>query len=109
MSKILKILVASIIVFALGAPAIASAAPQSSLEGTAVKVSFADLNLQKAAGAEALYRRLQNAAKQACGVRSLQIEGSVRKFAEARSCYRNALSAAVAEVDNERVSDIHAG
>jgi len=108
MSKSFKSLFVTTIVFALGAPAIASAAPQSDLAGTAVKVSYADLNLQKSAGAEVLYRRLQNAAKQACDVRSLQVEGSLRNFAATRSCYRNSLDAAVAKVDNAKVSSIHA-
>ncbi len=109
MSKLLKSVVVSMFVFALGAPAIASAAPASGLTGTSVKVSYADLNLEKAAGAEALYRRLQNAAEQACGVRSLQIEGSLSGIAKSRSCYREALTAAVENVDNEIVSEIHAG
>lgn len=109
MSKLSKSLVASIIVFALGAPVVASAAPQSDLAGIAVKVSYADLNLQKIEGARVLYRRLQNAARQACDVRSLQIEGSLRNLAESRSCYREALAAAVAKVDNQKVSSIHAG
>ena len=74
MSKLLKSLVATFMIFALGAPAIASAS--DSLEGTAVKVSFADLNIEKAAGAKALYHRLQSAAKEACGVESLKNEGS---------------------------------
>ena len=108
-SKLLKSVVAAVVVFALGAPAIASADSQSGLEGTAIKVSFADLNLQKAEGAEALYRRLQNAAKQACGVRSLKVEGSVSNIAATRSCYRAALTASVKKVDNENVSKIHAG
>jgi len=109
MSKFSKSLVASVIIVALGAPAIASATPQRGLENTAVKVSYADLNLQKAAGAEVLYRRLQIAARQACGVQSLTTTGSLRNFSETRSCYRDALSAAVAKIDNERVSEIHAG
>lgn len=109
MSKLLKSFVASTIIFALGAPALASAAPQSDLAGTAVKVFYSDLNLQKIEGAKVLYRRLQNAAKQACDVRSLQIEGSLRNLAESRSCYREALSAAVAKVDNQKVTGIHPG
>ena len=109
MSKLSKSLGASIIVFALGAPVVASAAPQSDLAGTTVKVSYSDLNLQKIEGARVLYRRLQNAARQACDVRSLQIEGSLRNLAESKSCYREALAAAVAKVDNQKVSSIHAG
>jgi len=107
MSKLLKSLVATFMIFALGAPAIASAS--DSLEGTAVKVSFADLNIEKAAGAKALYHRLQSAAKEACGVESLKNEGSVKQIAQSRSCYRKALDSAVAKIGNENVSNIHTG
>jgi len=109
MSKSLKSLVVATIVFALGVPAITSAASQSDLAGTAVKVSYADLNLQKSAGAEVLYRRLKNAARQACDVRSLQIEGSLSNFVATKSCYRKSLDSAVAKVNNALVSSIHAG
>ena len=109
MSKFSKSLVASIIVIALSAPAIASAESQSDLHGTAVKVSYSDLNLQDMKGAEILYRRLQSAAKQACSVGSLQEEGSVSSFAKSKSCYRETLTTAVAKVDNQNVSNIHAG
>ena len=106
-SKLFKSLLATIIVVALGAPAIASADAKSDLKVVSVKVSYADLNLKKEAGAQVLYRRLQNAAKQACGVRSLSVEGSVSNIVEARRCYREALSAAVEQIDNEMVTNIH--
>jgi UrcA family protein len=108
MSKSLKSLVVTTIVFALGVPAIAAAAPLNELQGKAVKVSYADLNLENREGATVLYRRLQNAAKEACGVRSLQVEGSLSSHSAARSCYRSTLDAAVVKVDNAKVSSIHA-
>ena len=107
MSKSLKSLVVSTIVFALGAPAIASADSLSDLQGTSVKVSYADLDLQKTAGAQVLYRRLQNAARQACGAPSLRIQGTLREFSETKNCYRKSLDAAVAKVDNANVNSIH--
>ena len=106
-SKLFKSLLATIIVVALGAPTIASADAKSDLQGVSVKVSYADLNLEKQAGAKALYRRLKQASKQACGVRSLRAEGSVSNIVEARRCYREALSAAVEKIDNELVTNIH--
>ena len=108
MSKFVKSLIVSTFVIALGAPAIASADAQSDLLGTGVKVSYADLDLQKSAGAQVLYRRLQNAARQACGAPSLRIQGSLRTLSETKSCYRKSLDAAVAKVDNARVNGIHA-
>ena len=109
MSKFLKSLVVSSIVFALGAPAIASADLAHGVKAPAVKVSYADLNLDKAAGAKVLYRRLQIAAKQACGVQSFKREGSLANTLDRRSCYRETLAAAVKKVDNDNVSKIHAG
>jgi UrcA family protein len=107
-SKLYKGLMATIIVVALGAPAIASADAKSELQGVSVKVSYADLNLEKQEGAKALYRRVQQASKQVCAWgRNLTIEASVRNMRDARQCYRQALSEAVAEIDNELVTQIH--
>ncbi len=109
MSKLLKSLVVSTLVFALGAPAITSASATSGVLGTAVKVSYADLNLGKAEGAEVLYRRLRLAAKQVCGVQPLRIERSLSGAAQTRTCFQEALDSAVQKIDNENVSRIHAG
>jgi UrcA family protein len=106
-SKLYKSLLATIVVVALGAPAIASADAKSELQGKSVKVSYADLNLEKQEGAKTLYRRLQIASKQACNVGSLRTEGSVKRLGEARQCYNDALSKAVEEIDNELVTQIH--
>ena len=108
-SKLFKSLLATIVVVALGAPTIASADAKGNLQGVSVKVSYADLNLEKQAGAKALYRRLQQASKQACDVRGLTNAGSVRRMVETRQCYREALSAAVEKVDNELLTQIHNG
>lgn len=106
-SKLFKGLLAAIVVVALGAPAYATADASSDLKGKSVKVSYADLNLEKYEGAKALYRRLQQASKQACNVRSLHEEGSLSRFNEGRQCYRETLSEAVAEIDNDLVTQIH--
>ncbi len=105
-SKLFKSLLVTIIVVALGVPTIASADAKSNLQGVSVKVSFADLNLGKQAGAQALYRRLKQASRQACDVRGLDTEWA-KNMREARQCYQQALSEAVAEVDNELLSQIH--
>jgi hypothetical protein len=81
-SKLYKSLLATIVVVALGAPAIASADATSELQGKSVKVSYADLNMGKQEGAKTLYRRLQQ-------------------------CYNDALSEAVEELDNELLTKIH--
>ncbi len=106
-SKLFKGLLAAIVIVALGAPAYAAADASSGLIGKSVKVSYSDLNLEKYEGAKALYRRLQHASKRACDIRSLHEEGSLSRFAEGRQCYRDTLSEAVAEIDNELLTQIH--
>ncbi len=106
-SKLYKGLMATIIIVALGAPVIASADAGSELKGTAVKISYADLNLEKQEGAKALYRRLQQASKQACDVHGMRNAGSMKRHAETKQCYREALTAAVEELDNELLTQIH--
>ena len=106
-SKLYKGIVAAIVVVALGAPAIASADAKTDLRGVSVKVAYGDLNLEKEAGAEAMYRRLKNASKQACDVRSLQVAGSVKRYNESQQCYRKTLDAAVAKLGKDLVTEIH--
>jgi len=106
-SKLLSSLLTTIIVVALGAPTIAFADAKSGLKGVSVKVSYADLNLEKQGGAKALYRRLQQASKQACDVRGLNVEGSLKQTSGAQQCYREALSVAVEKIDSELVTQIH--
>ena len=106
-SKLFRSLLAAIVVVALGVPAIASAGDKNELKGVSVKVSYADLNLEKEEGAQALYRRLQQASKQACDFHGFINAGSVKRLAETRRCYREALSAAVEQIDNELVTNIH--
>lgn len=105
-SRLFKAIFATIVIVVLGAPAYATA-DAGDLKGKAVKVSYADLNLEKYEDAKALYRRLQQASKQACDVRSLYEEGSLSRVAEGRQCYRDTLSEAVAEIDNDLLTEIH--
>ena len=106
-SKMFRGLLAIIIVVALGAPTFASTGAKSEAQRVSVKVSYADLNLERQAGAKVLYQRLQNASNQACGLRKLKVERSLNRISEARQCYRETLSAAVEKVDNELVTQIH--
>ena len=106
-SKLFKSLVATVIVVALGIPTIASAGDKSELQGVSVKVSYEDLNLEKQEGAKALYRRLQQASKQACDYRGLKVSGSIKQMMTTKACYRDTLSAVVEELDNELVTELH--
>lgn len=106
-SKLMRGIIATVAVLALSGPAIASDATESGLKGQAVKVSYADLNLEKEAGAKVLYRRLQQASKQACGVQPLAIAGSVGALSKMQSCYRETLAASVQKVDSAELTRIH--
>ena len=109
MSKFVNIVTACIIALALGAPSVAAAEADAGLKGTAKKVSYSDLNLEKEEGAVVLYQRLQIAARQVCNVRTFTVKGSLREAAERKACYRDTLDAAVSQVDNQYVNRLHAG
>lgn len=106
-SKIVKGLITTVAIFAISAPAIASTGTDNRLKGQAVKVSYADLNLQKDAGAKVLYRRLQQASKKACGVESFRNAGSLSEAAEMQRCYQSSLTSSVAKVNNALLTKIH--
>ncbi len=76
----------------------------------AVAVSYAELDLSKPAGAQMLYDRLQRAAAKVCGVnqRSATVFYAA-SAAQKRSCYQDALSRAVAQVDAPLVQAQHPG
>ena len=105
-SKLIKGVVAIVAVVAFSVPAIASAEEP---KGRSEKVSYSDLNVDKRAGAQALYKRLQLASKRVCGVQSIKNAGSVSEVSNQRRCYRNALNEAVAKIDNPILTDIHKG
>ena len=108
-SKLFKSLVATFVVIVLGGPAVVLAGTPSDFEDAKVTVSYADLNLDTEKGVQTLYRRLQRASKEVSGFTSLRKVGSVRRMRETRQYYRESLSNAVEKIDNERLSEIHAG
>jgi UrcA family protein len=109
-SKLFKSLLATIVVVALGAPAIVSASNMNEVEDVFIRVSYADLNVENEKGAQSLYRRLKHASKQACNFHGgLSSAGSLNRLMETRRCYRETLSAAVEKIDNEMVTNLHNG
>ena len=69
-----------------------------------VAVNYADLDLTTDAGVQALYRRLQVAAKRVCR----SFEGrEIGKGTKRRACYDQALSDAVTKVNLEMLSALH--
>ena len=105
-SKILKGVIATVAVFAFSLPAIAAA---DELKGRTEKVTYADLDVEKEAGAEVLYRRLQQASKRVCGVESIKSAGSIREVSQQQQCYRSTLDQAVAKIANPALTSIHEG
>ncbi len=108
-SKLFKSLVATFAVIVLGGPAVVLAGTPSYIENAKATVFYADLNLENEEGVRVLYRRLQYASKEVCGVTSRKSAGSLYFLSKAKQCYREALSNAVDKFDNEDLTRIHAG
>ena len=71
---------------------------------TSKVVSYSDLDLSQPEGAQALYRRIKIAARQACGDPSIK---DLPLYARYRECYEHAVASAVEEVKSRRVSELH--
>ncbi len=108
-SIVVKGLITAVAIFAISAPAAASLGTDKDLENSAIRVSYADLNLDNEAGAQVLYSRLQRASRQACGVESYKNAGSIGIKADMQRCYRSTLAASVEKIDSEKLTKIHAG
>ncbi len=108
-SKLFKSLVATFVVIVLGGPAVVLAGTHSYIEDAKATVSYADLNLENEESVRVLYRRLKRASKEACGGGSLRHSRSVIMKSSRLQCYRETLSNAVDNIDNEDLTRIHAG
>jgi UrcA family protein len=73
-------------------------------ETSSITVSYAELDLSQAAGAQILYNRIQQAAFEVCS-------GFTGPFSVIRTkaspCYKNAVSNAVAQINSPRLSALH--
>ena len=107
MKKTILTGIAALIVFGLGASATAIAATSSQFDSGAISVSFADLNIQNAAGAKVLYSRLQQASETVCNLKSYRELGSLSRLAKAQACYVEKLDQAVANIDSAALKAIH--
>lgn len=85
------------------------AAPPAQYENSRMSVSFADLNIDSAAGARVLYARLKYAAEAVCGVQSYREHGALALQREAARCYRDTLDEAVADIESSALERVHAG
>jgi len=100
--------IVALVVLGLGASASAVAASPSQLNVLSVQVSFSDLNINTNAGAQALYKRLQNASEKACSISSSAATKPVGAVRDSRLCYASALGNAVSRINNDALSKIHA-
>jgi UrcA family protein len=93
----------------LGAGFLASAvaAPPGAYEEVAVKVEYADLNINNQAGARVLYQRLKDATEEVCGFETYRKDRSFSDFSDARECFSETLTQAVNQIDSEALKDIH--
>ncbi len=99
--------IAAVVVFGLGASVSAVAATQSQFDNSAISVSFADLNIQNAAGARVLYTRLKRATETVCGLESFRQAGSLSRVAQTEQCYAETLNEAVAKINSDALTKIH--
>ncbi len=90
---------------AAGQPALARAAAPDS-DQVSIKVSYADLNLDSRAGAEALLRRVGQAAESVCGSRPSDHLDDLMIY---RACVRGVADRAVANLGHPLVSALNAG
>jgi UrcA family protein len=74
---------------------------EMSHETRVVAMRYDDLNINRDAGMRALYVRLNAAAKRVCGTYDIRI---LRERQDWQQCYDSALSHALAQVDDERMT-----
>lgn len=106
-SKLIRSLLTAVVIAVLAAPTITCAGDRNDLKGVSMKVSYADLKVNNEKDAKVLYRRLKQASKYVCEYRRLNVAGSVGRMADLERCYAQALAAAVDQIDNDWVTNIH--
>lgn len=103
-----KLMQCAVLSFVLAVvPGISAAATAVSMIGeNTVKVSFADLDLSKPAGAKALYQRLRIAADKACGLQ-VGLREVIDVTNMKQTCAETALVDAVRNIDNDLLNKLH--
>jgi UrcA family protein len=92
----------------LAAALVATAAPalaQSDVDVPTAKVAYREADFANEASVHAFYARLKMAAQRVCAGR----ERSLASFQAARSCERNALDRAVAQIDRQELYALQSG
>ena len=102
-----KTRLSTLLLLGIALPAAGMAATPSQIDDAAVKVSYADLNIQSEAGARVLYTRLKKASEEVCGIQTHVIDGSLAATLRARACFRETLEASVENIDSDALTKIH--
>ena len=98
---------AAVTASALASDPCSAATPVDSLHETrSTTISYSSNDGASTQTAAALYQRLRSAARDVCGERDAHI-GAMRN--DWQSCYRAALDSAVAEVNLQRITQLHQG
>ena len=84
------------------ASAAAGANPEDTEEVPSENVNYEDLNLTNLAGVTQLYGRIERAARLVCGPNTDQ-----SRMGQWKTCYRLAVAAAVARVNNPMLTAVH--
>jgi UrcA family protein len=84
------------------ASAAAGANPDDADEVQSENVNYEDLNLSTVAGVTLLYGRIERAARLVCGPNT-----DLSRLGQWKTCYRLAVAAAVARVNNPLLTAIH--
>ena len=84
------------------ASAAAGANPEDTEEVPSENVNYEDLNLTTLAGVTQLYGRIERAARLVCGPNTDQ-----SRMGQWKTCYRLAVAAAVARVNNPMLTAVH--
>ncbi len=92
MSRALHLVLASAVALAFAAPAVAQSQTESRV------VTYGDLNVNRAAGADALIRRIDQASEQVCGVNDGRT--NTRQAYSGRSCERETTENGVNDTGN---------
>jgi UrcA family protein len=96
---------AGIAAFAVSACLIAYNAAAADVQVKTQRVSYADLDLSKAAGAQTLYKRIKAAARHVCG--PVDQYTFVTPPSTFRACFQQAVADAVAQVDRPSLTALH--
>lgn len=83
---------------------LAAQAPAGERDVATMKVSFADLDLDKQAGAETLYRRIQFAARSVCGRADAR---EIERRSQFHKCIDETVEAALKQVNRSSLYAVH--